>query len=286
MDIADFSDLKAFQVTIDDHQIADVKLNRPSAINAMNSDFWRELPGIIDALDNMGSVRVIILSASGKHFTAGMDLQVFESMATENNIEPARAAEKQRRWILALQDVFTALETARMPIISAVQGACIGGGVDMICATDIRLCTSNAFFNIKETELGITADVGTLQRILHVMPSGLARELAYTSRNLGADEALRCGFVNTVYDSQDEMLSAAHQLARNIAKHSPMAVNGVKEMLNFSRDHSVADSLNHMATWQGGMLQNQDTVEAMSAAKENRTPTFDDLLPFSRVEEA
>lgn len=286
MDIDDFSDLKAFQVTIDDHQIADVKLNRPSAINAMNSDFWRELPGIIDALDNMGSVRVIILSASGKHFTAGMDLQVFESMATENNIEPARAAEKQRRWILALQDVFTALETARMPIISAVQGACIGGGVDMICATDIRLCTSNAFFNIKETELGITADVGTLQRILHVMPSGLARELAYTSRNLGADEALRCGFVNTVYDSQDEMLSAAHQLARNIAKHSPMAVNGVKEMLNFSRDHSVADSLNHMATWQAGMLQNQDTVEAMSAAKENRTPTFDDLLPFSRVEEA
>ena len=286
MDIDDFSDLKAFQVTIDDHQIADVKLNRPSAINAMNSDFWRELPAIIDALDNMGSVRVIILSASGKHFTAGMDLQVFESMATENNIEPARAAEKQRRWILALQDVFTSLETARMPIISAVQGACIGGGVDMICATDIRLCTSNAFFNIKETELGITADVGTLQRILHVMPSGLARELAYTSRNLGADEALRCGFVNTVYDSQDEMLSAAHQLARNIAKHSPMAVNGVKEMLNFSRDHSVADSLNHMATWQGGMLQNQDTVEAMSAAKENRTPTFDDLLPFSRVEEA
>ena len=285
MDIDDFSDLKAFQVTIDDHQIADVKLSRPSAMNAMNSDFWSELPGIIDALDNMGSVRVIILSASGKHFTAGMDLQVFESMANENNIEPARAAEKQRRWILALQDVFTSLETARMPIISAVQGACIGGGVDMLCATDIRLCTPNAFFNIKETELGITADVGTLQRILHVMPSGLARELAYTSRNLGADEALRCGFVNTVYDSQDEMLTAAHQLAREIAKHSPMAVNGVKEMLNFSRDHSVADSLNHMATWQAGMLQNQDTVEAISAAKETRTPKFDDLLPFLRVDE-
>ena len=132
-------------------------------MNAMNSDFWRELPGIIDVLDNMGSVRVIILSASGKHFTAGMDLQVFESMATENNIEPARAAEKQRRWILALQDVFTSLETARMPIISAVQGVFIGGGVDMICATDTTLCISNAFFNIKETELGITADVGTMK---------------------------------------------------------------------------------------------------------------------------
>jgi enoyl-CoA hydratase len=213
-----------------------------------------------------------------------MDLQVFEGMTTEDNIEPARAAEKQRRWIMDLQDVFSALEKARMPVISAIQGACIGGGVDMICAADIRLCTSNAFFNIKETELGITADIGTLQRILHVMPSGLARELAYTSRNLAADEALKCGFVNHVYDSQEEMLNAAHQLARSIAKHSPMAINGVKEMLNYSRDHSVADSLNHMATWQGGMLQNQDILEAMTAAKEKRAPSFDDLLPLTAAE--
>ena len=284
MHIDEFSDLKSFQVTIDDYEIAEVRLNRPTAINAMNTDFWRELPAIINTLDNLGSVRVVILSASGKHFTAGMDLQVFEGMTIEDNIEPARAAEKQRRWIMALQDVFSALEKARMPVISAIQGACIGGGVDMICATDIRLCTSNAFFNIKETELGITADIGTLQRILHVMPSGLARELAYTSRNLAADEALKCGFVNHVYDSQEEMLNAAHQLARSIAKHSPMAINGVKEMLNYSRDHSVADSLNHMATWQGGMLQNQDILEAMTAAKEKRAPSFDDLLPLTAAE--
>jgi enoyl-CoA hydratase len=284
MHVDEFSDLKSFQVTIDDYEIAEVRLNRPTAINAMNTDFWRELPAIINTLDNLGSVRVVILSASGKHFTAGMDLQVFEGMTIEDNIEPARAAEKQRRWIMALQDVFSALEKARMPVISAIQGACIGGGVDMICATDIRLCTSNAFFNIKETELGITADIGTLQRILHVMPSGLARELAYTSRNFAADEALKCGFVNNVYDSQEEMLNAAHQLARSIAKHSPMAVNGVKEMLNYSRDHSVADSLNHMATWQGGMLQNQDILEAMTAAKEKRVPSFDDLLPLTAAE--
>jgi enoyl-CoA hydratase len=279
MNNVDFSDLKAFEVFIDDHQIAEVSLSRPTAINAMNTDFWNELPAIVNTLDNMGSVRVIILSAKGKHFTAGMDLQVFEGMTAENDLEPARAAEKQRRWIMALQDVFTALEKARMPVISAIQGACIGGGVDMICATDIRLCTHDAFFNIKETELGITADVGTLQRILHVMPSGMARELAYTSRNFGADEALKCGFVNSVYDSQENMVSAAHKLARSMAKHSPMAVNGVKEMLNYSRDHSVADSLNHMATWQGGMLQNQDIIEAINAAKEKRAPTFDNLLP-------
>ena len=279
MNNVDFSDLKAFEVFIDDHQIAEVSLSRPTAINAMNTDFWNELPAIVNTLDNMGSVRVIILSAKGKHFTAGMDLQVFEGMTAGNDLEPARAAEKQRRWIMALQDVFTALEKARMPVISAIQGACIGGGVDMICATDIRLCTHDAFFNIKETELGITADVGTLQRILHVMPSGMARELAYTSRNFGADEALKCGFVNSVYDSQENMVSAAHKLARSMAKHSPMAVNGVKEMLNYSRDHSVSDSLNHMATWQGGMLQNQDIIEAIDAAKEKRAPTFDNLLP-------
>ena len=281
MNNVDFSDLKAFEVFIDDHQIAEVSLSRPTAINAMNTDFWNELPAIVNRLDNMGSVRVIILSAKGKHFTAGMDLQVFEGMTAENDLEPARAAEKQRRWIMALQDVFTALEKARMPVISAIQGACIGGGVDMICATDIRLCTHDAFFNIKETELGITADVGTLQRILHVMPSGMARELAYTSRNFGADEALKCGFVNSVYDSQENMVSAAHKLARSMAKHSPMAVNGVKEMLNYSRDHSVADSLNHMATWQGGMLQNQDIIEAINAFKEKRPPTFDNLMPLT-----
>ena len=281
MNNVDFSDLKAFEVFIDDHQIAEVSLSRPTAINAMNTDFWNELPAIVNTLDNMGSVRVIILSAKGKHFTAGMDLQVFEGMTAENDLEPARAAEKQRRWIMALQDVFTALEKARMPVISAIQGACIGGGVDMICATDIRLCTHDAFFNIKETELGITADVGTLQRILHVMPSGMARELAYTSRNFGADEALKCGFVNNVYDSQEEMVSAAHKLARSMAKHSPMAVNGVKEMLNYSRDHSVSDSLNHMATWQGGMLQNQDIIEAINASKEKRAPTFDNLMPLT-----
>jgi enoyl-CoA hydratase len=284
MHIDEFSNLEAFEVTFDDYQIVEVRLNRPTAINAMNTDFWRELPAIINTLDNLGSVRVVILSATGTHFTAGMDLQIFEGMVTEDNFEPARAAEKQRRWIMTLQDVFSALEKARMPIISAIQGACIGGGVDMICATDIRLCTNNAFFNIKETELGITADVGTLQRILHVMPSGLARELAYTSRNFAADEALKCGFVNNVYDSQEEMLDAAHQLARNIAKHSPIAVNGVKEMLNYSRDHSVADSLNHMATWQWGMLQNQDILEAMTAAKEKRVPSFDDLLPLTTAE--
>jgi enoyl-CoA hydratase len=274
-----FDNLEAFAVSIDSDQIAHININRASALNSMNADFWRELPDIIAKLDDSGSVRVIILSALGKHFTAGMDLDVFEQIGNTEDLEPARSAEKQRRWIKALQDVFTSFEQARMPVISAIQGACIGGGVDMICATDIRLCTADAFFNIKETELGITADVGTLQRILHVMPSGLARELAYTSRNLSAEEALACGFVNHVYQDQAEMLIAAHALAKSISKHSPLAVAGVKQMLNHSRDHSVADSLNYMATWQAGMLQNTDVTEAMKARTEKRSAQFEDLLP-------
>ena len=279
MKIKDFANLKAFTVTVDQNCVAEVCLNRPDSLNSMNSDFWNELPAIVDALDSEGAARVIILSSAGKHFTAGMDLSILSDLEQDNSIEPARAAEKSRRWILSLQRAFTALEMARMPVISVIQGACIGGGVDMICATDMRFCTANAFFNIKETSLGITADVGTLQRIQHVMPSGLARELAYSSRNLEAAEAQTCGFVNKVFKDHQEMLTAVRQLATDIAKHSPMAVHGTKAMLNYSRDHSVEDSLNHMATWQSGMLQAPDVNEALRANAENRDPVFDNLLP-------
>lgn len=279
MNLDDFYKLKAFTVSIDQNHVVEICLNRPEAINSMNTDFWDELPAIIDALDREAVARVIILSSKGKHFTAGMDLEVLSNMGGNPDDEPARRAEQTRRWILSLQDTFTQLEAARMPIISAIQGACIGGGVDMVCATDMRFCTANAYFNIKETELGITADVGTLQRIQHVMPSGLARELAYSSRNLGAAEALACGFVNKVYETQEEMLDAVRALATDIARHSPMAVHGTKKMLNYSRDHSVQDSLNHMATWQSGMLQVPDVQEAMQAGTEKRAPKFDNLLP-------
>jgi enoyl-CoA hydratase len=279
MKIEDFSSLKAFRVSIDQNQVAEICLSRPEAMNSMNADFWRELPLIIQAIDNQSAARVVILSSSGKHFTAGMDLSVLADIGSKTDVEPARAAEKSRRWILELQDTFTALERARMPVISAIQGACVGGGVDMICATDMRFCTGDAFFNIKETALGITADVGTLQRIQQVMPSGLARELAYSSRNLRAEEAEACGFVNKSFADQEEMLLAVRALALEIASHSPMAVHGTKAMLNYSRDHSVQDSLNHMATWQSGMLQAPDVQEAMEAHREKRAPKFDSLLP-------
>jgi enoyl-CoA hydratase len=283
MNIDDFPTLKAFRVTVDNNHVAEICMSRPEAINSMNSDFWRELPLIIQALDRQGAARVIILSSTGKHFTAGMDLSILKDIGSDPTIEPAYRAESQRHLLFGLQAAFNILDTARMPVISAIQGACIGGGVDMICATDMRFCTSNAYFTIKETALGITADVGTLQRIQNLMPSGLARELAYSSRNMGAQEASDCGFVNAVYDTEEEMHLAVKALATSIAKHSPMAVYGSKAMLNYSRDHSVQESLNHMATWQAGMLQQSDIHEAMAAAIEKREPIFKNLPPLPSV---
>ena len=162
--------------------------------------------------------------------------------------ESARRAEQFRRGILDLQQALTIIEEIRLPVISAIKGACVGGGMDLICATDMRFCSADAFFTIKETELGITADVGTLQRLQSVMPSGLAREIANSRRPVEAAEAASCGFINRVYPSPDEQIAGVRELARGIAQHSPLAVSGTKVMLNYSRDHTVADSLNYVAS--------------------------------------
>jgi enoyl-CoA hydratase len=208
-----------------------------------------------------------------------MDLAVFQNMGASYNGEPARRAEKSRRHILQLQDAFNALEEIRVPVLVATQGGVIGGAVDMVSACDSRYCTQDSFFCIKETEIGMTADVGTLQRLPHLIPQGLVRELAYTGRNMMSEEAKSCGLVNHVYPDQETMLVAVMNIAKTIAGHSPLAVAGCKEMINYTRDHSVNDSLNYMATWQSGMLQMPDVIEAMTAAKEKRSPVFEDLFP-------
>jgi enoyl-CoA hydratase len=178
---------------------------------------------------------------------------------------------------LKLQDAFNALEEARMPVLVAAQGGIIGGAVDMISACDIRYCTDDAFFCIKEIEIGMTADVGTLQRLPHLIPQGLVRELAYTGRNMMSQEALSSGLVNRVYKDQETMLNEVMKIAKAIAGHSPMAIAGCKEMINYTRDHSVSDSLNYMATWQSGMLQMPDVMEAMTAGQQKRQPVFENL---------
>jgi enoyl-CoA hydratase len=271
-----FDGYTTLSVSIANH-IAHVQLTRPEQLNSMNPAFWHELPNAVRSIDQHSAARVIVISSLGKHFSAGMDLSVFTQMGKDFGGEPARRGEKFRRSVLELQDSFNALEQVRMPVLVAIQGGAIGGAVDMICACDSRYCTEDAFFTIKETEIGMTADVGTLQRLPHLIPQGLVRELANTGRNWGAQEALAQGFVNQVFADQEAMLKAVMKIASKIAMHSPMAVAGCKEMINYTRDHSVADSLNYMATWQSGMFQMPDIQEAMTAQQQKRMPEYEEL---------
>ena len=257
--------------------IAHITLSRPEQLNSMITAFWEELPSCVRAIDADSAARVIVISSTGKHFSAGMDLSVFKNMSDSFSGEPARRAEASRRHILKLQDAFNALEECRIPVLAAVQGGAIGGAVDMLCACDCRYSTQDAYFCIKETSLGMTADVGTLQRLPHLMSHGMVRELAYTGRNMSAHEALGHGFINQVFDDHESMINGVLKIAAQIAINSPMAVTGCKEMLNYARDNTVSESLNYMATWQSGMLQMPDIQEAMQAGQEKRLPVFEAL---------
>ncbi|AZG73243.1 crotonase/enoyl-CoA hydratase family protein [Shewanella livingstonensis] len=266
-------------LTVDiSNKVAHIVLNRPNELNAMNVDFWHEFPSVIHDINNKSAARAIVISSTGKHFCAGMDLAVFSANGADDNIELGRKHDQLRRLVLKLQDCFTVLETARMPVLMAIQGGCIGGAVDMVTAADCRYCTSDAFFSIEETKLGMTADVGTLQRLPKLISIGLVKELAYTGRRMPAEEAKQAGLVNQVYDTQESMITAVLAIAAEIAARSPLAVTGCKEMINYARDHSVQDSLNYMSVWQSGMFQPQnDMMEIFKAKAQNRPPEFAEL---------
>jgi enoyl-CoA hydratase len=270
-----------FDVSLDE-KVAHVRLSRPEAYNTMIPEFWSELPEIVRTLDDAGEARAIVISSTGKHFTAGMDLSVFaaDRDAGERDAEMGRRRANLRRDILRLQDTFSCLDRARIPVLAAVQGGCIGGGVDMISACDIRYCSEDAFFCIQEINIGMTADVGTFPRLPQLIPQGIVRELAYTGRRLTAREALAVGLVNRVFATHDELVAGVLAIAREIAERSPLAVWGSKEMLNYARDHSIADGLDYIATWQTGMFQPGDMREAFAAKAESRRPSFPDLLPL------
>jgi enoyl-CoA hydratase len=271
---------ECFSVEIRD-QVAHVQLSRPAVFNSMNRAFWRELPQIVRGIDDAAAARAIVLSSSGKHFTAGMDLSVFTSGPDVSGKETGRVRANLMKMVLHLQQTFSCLDEARIPVLAAVQGGCIGGGVDMVSACDMRFATRDAFFCIQEINIGMTADVGTFPRLAHVMPQGIVRELAYTGRRFHADEARACGFVNALFDTHEQLLDAVTGVAVDIAKRSPLAVWGSKEMLNYGRDHTVADTLRHIAVWQTGMFQPTDMQEAFAAKTEKRDPAFEDLLPWS-----
>ena len=266
-----------------DGAVARLSLNRPEAANAMDLAFWQEMADVFAALEEQREARVVVIDGAGKHFTSGMDLQVFASLQGGESDDPARLREQLRRTVLEFQDSFNAIERCRLPVIAAIHGACVGGGMDLIAATDMRYCTADAFFSIHEINIAMAADVGTLQRLPHLIPAGLMRELAYTGRRLGADEAKACGLVNEVFADKAAMMTAVGKIAGEIASKSPIAVAGTKEMLTYARDHSVADGLNYIATWNAAMLSGADMPAALAAQGERRAAEFEDLLPPRRV---
>jgi enoyl-CoA hydratase len=271
-------------VTIEGH-VAHVKFNRPQAMNSMIPEFWREFPEIIRDIDDNARARAIVISSTGKHFCAGMDLTVFSGGTSGAGAkqERGRAGANMHRAVKEIQKTFNILEEARVPIIAAIQGGCVGGGVDLSSACDIRYCSADAFFVVQEINIGMTADVGTFPRLCHLIPQGWVRELAYTGRRLPAEQALKIGLVNAVLPDHESLVAHALATAKEIASKSPLAVYGSKVMINHARDHSVADGLDYIALWQAGMYNPEtDMREAMEARAQKRDGNFQDLLPVRK----
>lgn len=273
---------RCFDVEIAD-RVAHVRLSRPDELNTMTADFWRELPEIVTGISDDASARAVVISSTGKHFSAGMDLSVFLGGGLDGaEGEAGRRHARMRSNAKVLQWSFTALEKARVPVVAAVQGGVIGGAVDLVTACDLRYASADAFFCVQEINIGMTADVGTLQRLGTVVPEGFAREMAFTGRRYPAQRAYEVGLVQEVFADHDSLVQGALETAREIASKSPLAVWGTKVAMNYARDHSVDDSLDQIATWQSGMFQPDDMREAFTAKAEKREPVFPDLLPEPR----
>lgn len=263
----------AFSVELADN-IAHVQINRPEKINAMNAAFWSEIVEIFQWIDDTDEVRVVVLSGNGKHFSSGIDLMMLASVANELGKDVGRNARLLRRKILNLQTSFNAVDNCRKPVLAAIQGYCLGGAIDLIAACDMRYAAEDAQFSIKEIDIGMAADVGTLQRLPRIIGDGMLRELAYTGRTFSAEEARSMGLVNRVYSDKDTLLEGVFDIARDIAAKSPIAVTGTKEMISYMRDHRIDDGLEYVATWNAAMLQSNDLRVAMAAHMSKQKPEF------------
>ncbi|MCX2745528.1 crotonase/enoyl-CoA hydratase family protein [Mangrovivirga sp. M17] len=263
-----------FKVEIKD-KIANVAFNRPEKSNALHMEAWLEMKDIFNSISSNENARAIILSGEGNNFCAGIDLELLMSVSQLREIEcSGRRSEKIRSMVLTLQETVTAIENCSKPVLAAVHKGCIGGGVDIISACDMRYCSDDAYFTIKEIDLGMVADVGTLQRLPKLISPGMVAEMAYTGRKVTGKEAQNIGLVNQCYSSKEEMMEYVKQIAHTIASKSPLSIRGTKEVLKYTRDHSVEDSLNYMATWNAAMLLSDDLTEAFKATIEKRQPKF------------
>ncbi|MFN3569621.1 MAG: enoyl-CoA hydratase-related protein [Polaromonas sp.] len=275
--------LTCFSLATTGH-VAHLVLNRPEAMNTMHPTFWRELDQVLTQLHTAGEARVLLISSTGKHFSAGMALETFGGAISMDDQSPeGRAAMSDL--LAGMQATFTKLETLRIPVIAAIQGGCIGGAVDLVTACCIRYATPDTFFCIQEINIGMVADVGTLQRLPKLVPLAVVKELAYTGRRLSAQKALGYGLVNEVFDSAEAMLAGALQCAQEIAAKPPVAIWGTKQAIHYARDHAVDDALKQMGWLQGAIWSNQHVRESVTAMKEKRAGQFPALSPLQHFNE-
>ncbi|WAL63377.1 crotonase/enoyl-CoA hydratase family protein [Amycolatopsis cynarae] len=269
------ADLVAF--TVDrSGPVAEVTLLGPSKGNAMGPDFWRELPIVFRALDADPEVRAIVLTGSGRNFSYGLDLPAMMGawgplLGPDSLAGPRTAFLKEVR---SLQASVTAVAECRTPVIAAISGWCIGGGVDLIAAADVRLASAEAKFSVREAKVAIVADIGSLQRLAGVIGEGHLRELALTGKDIDAARAERIGLVNDVYPDQEAVLAAARAMAAEIAENPPLVVQGIKEVLSLNTERQVADGLRYVSTWNAAFLPSKDLGEAVQAFMERRKPEF------------
>ncbi len=271
---------ECFKVDISDN-IAHVVLNRPEKRNSMNSAFWREFPEIINDIDRNARARVIVISSTGPHFSAGLDLSMF-SASSDASVTNTADDKMQRgvasyNHILHMQNTFNCLETARMPVLVAIQGGAFGGGVDLATACDMRYASEDAFLVVQEINIALTADVGTFPRLAKLIPEGIVKEMAYTGRAMPAAEAYERGLVNRVFPTHEAMLDGVMAVANEIAGKAPIAVYGSKRMINYARDHSTEDALDYISIWNTSMMNSGEILEAIGAKNEQREPQFVDL---------
>ncbi|MBN0974476.1 crotonase/enoyl-CoA hydratase family protein [Gordonia hongkongensis] len=265
----------AFDITVSDH-IAEVTLIGPGKGNAMGPDFWQELPELFGHLDTDPEVRAVVLTGSGKNFSYGLDLVAMGGTLSAVLAGDAKAAPRTEFLdsLRTLQAGITAVADCRKPVVAAVSGWCIGGGVDLICAADVRYASADAKFSVREVKVGMVADVGTLARLPFIIGDGHMRELALTGKDIDAARAEKIGLVNDVADDQTAVLELARSTAREIADNPPLVVHGIKSVLDHSRSAAVHDSLRYVAAWNSAFLPSEDLTEAITAVFEKRKPEF------------
>jgi len=264
---------QAFLIEKHNH-IAQVKLNNPKKANALGKDSWKELPQIFAELDADPETRVIILSGEGKHFCSGIDVSMLMSLNPVDIKDEGRKREHMFGGIKYLQQAITALTACRKPILAAVQGACIGAGLELVAACDMRYASAEAFFTLKEVDMGLVADLGGLQRLPLLIHEGITREMAFTGRKMKAEEACQRGLVNQVFESPEALQKEVFDLAWQIAEKPPLVVRGIKQVMNRRWEKQVADGLEHVALWNSSMLISDDLAASMQAHMTGKKPEF------------